>query len=262
MRIQVVTSSVIKRESLAAQYISTIQHELSREGVNFAESKNVDLIHVMGELDFSMLQCIKTANSKLIPILYSPLASMVPWRHSPLQHSLKRRNLTFHAMGRHEKQYIQQRFQTHKVYLVKNPIITNDEASNDLYRQLLDLYIKVTTAHDQQIRSQIKQQVDKFDSTDSPIHKLCSEFLYAQYLFNRDGLTPTFVQQLTNEMLTSDYDEDRMGEILQQLKIHPFVASLEQAMLQETSLTEGFIPIPAINDRRAQKIVEMITQKY
>uniref|UniRef100_A0AB33JHL9 Uncharacterized protein n=1 Tax=Prevotella sp. GTC17260 TaxID=3236796 RepID=A0AB33JHL9_9BACT len=261
MRIQVVTSSAIKKETLSAQYISTMQHELTLEGTNFEDNKSVDLIHIMGKLDLALLRLIKTANSKKIPILYSPLASIVSWQHSPLQYALKKCHLTFHATGKHEKQYIQQHFQPHEVYLVKNPIVTNDGASSDLYKQLLELYTKVTSEHDQQIRRQIKQQVDQFESTDHQLQTLCNEFLYAQYLFHRDSLNPAFAQQLADKMQTADYNEDLMGEILQKLEIYSFVASLEQAMLQTTTLTEGFIPIPAIDNRTARKIAEMITHK-
>ena len=59
-------------------------------------------------------------------------------------------------------------------------------------------------------------------------------------------------------MMTTDYNEDEMNDILQQLKMDKWIARLEQILSETDGLTEGFMPSPPLNDSTTKRIKNFI----
>ena len=66
------------------------------------------------------------------------------------------------------------------------------------------------------------------------------------------------LEDFSTLLIRSDYDEDKMAEILERLKIYDFMESLEKVMEEKTQLTEGFMPVMAIDNSLTKKIKKTI----
>ena len=62
-------------------------------------------------------------------------------------------------------------------------------------------------------------------------------------------------------MTSNNYNEDDMETLLKRLKLHDFIASLEKVIEEEASLTEGFEPVPALDNRLTKKIRKVIIKE-
>ena len=57
----------------------------------------------------------------------------------------------------------------------------------------------------------------------------------------------------------SEYDEDKMKEVIEELKLTSFITELEGVLKEHFSLLEGFMPIPFDSGKIAKEIEERIT---
>ena len=117
--------------------------------------------------------------------------------------------------------------------------------------------------HDQFIKEKINQKVSKLITSDVDINgnmkKLCSMFLYIEYLYRRHNIPFSILQELSTIMFEAEYTEDKFAEYLETLKITNFVASLESVLFSRSLLTEGFMPIAFKEGKLADKIENLIT---
>ena len=79
-----------------------------------------------------------------------------------------------------------------------------------------------------------------------------------RYRYHRRQIAQKELEDFSTLLIRSDYDEDKMAEILERLKIYDFMESLEKVMEEKTQLTEGFMPIMAIDNSLTKKIKKTI----
>ena len=83
--------------------------------------------------------------------------------------------------------------------------------------------------------------------------------MYAEYLYKRGNIPQNILNDLAKTMMEADYDEDHMEELLNSLGLEEFAGRLEQIMLDQSILSEGFMPVSIVNDKTTDKIKEIIT---
>ena len=86
------------------------------------------------------------------------------------------------------------------------------------------------------------------------MHAVLKGFLYLHYKYGRRQILQQDMDAQSQLMLTADYDEDKLGTILKELKLYRFVSGLETVMEKKSQLTEGFMPIPTTNGRLTKHI--------
>ena len=69
--------------------------------------------------------------------------------------------------------------------------------------------------------------------------------LYVHYQHHRGHITQECLDQLSNSMIASNYDEALMAFRLDTLQMTDFFAQLETLLQERSNLTEGFMPIGA-----------------
>ena len=79
-----------------------------------------------------------------------------------------------------------------------------------------------------------------------------------RYRYHRRQIAQQELDDFCTLLINSDYDEDKMAEILDRLKIYDFMESLEKVMEEKTQLSEGFMPITAIDNNLTKKIKKTI----
>lgn len=67
-----------------------------------------------------------------------------------------------------------------------------------------------------------------------------------------------YLDDLHTLLYADDYDEDAINEELAKLKLSDYAASVFQAMTDKTGLTDGFMPLPAKNNRKSKEILKYV----
>lgn len=247
---------ILKQDDQLQEGFMNVLHK-AFEACNIEEAKgeDYDLIHVIGIPTKEMTRMIRQTKKKLIPIIYSPLAEIVPWNKARVEPSLAK-NLVFLTTGKTEYTYIQEKYPQAHVHLIKNPLITTATTQTLFNNELVQLYHMVIAQHDEHIREAIEKRIDKLKNKieDKTIHNVLKGFLYLNYKYKRRQILQKDIDEQSLLMQSSDYDEDKMSDLLVECKLFAFVSSLESVMEEKSSLTEGFMPIPAKDNHLTKKI--------
>lgn len=235
-------------------FVELLQQQLEEAGHTVVyEGSDVDLIHILGAPTYRAKKIMGGARSRLIPVVWSPMRTVNKWM---LHHAT-----AVHVWGRHEQEHLQKLAKNTTVFLIKNPIVTNDITKRGLLAGIIQLYDNILKKHDTQIRSNIEERITKMGETEEVLHQVLFEFLYIRYLFQRHAIPVDALRNLRNIMTSNNYNEDDMETLLKRLKLHDFIASLEKVIEEETSLTEGFEPVPALDNRLTKKIRKVIIKE-
>lgn len=272
MRIQLFISEKVKSVDINQQLVSTLLRLLESADGNIITDENPDIVHFFGCWDLRLANAAKNIKRRLIPYVYSPLGGLQPWmvdshklnKHTQLiafQRKLTHDASVIHVGGEMELKYIAlNKSNQDNIRIIENPAVTNNINEEQMLRQMLVLYEETIKKHDQQIRANISSTVSSISETDETINSLLREILYARYQLHQGGLPLKTLESLSNHLIGSDIDEDHFDELLAQMKIDKFFARLEYVMQEESTLTEGFMPIPMREDRVADKIKSAITR--
>ena len=220
-----------------AAFIEVLQKAWEANQTTLADDQKYDLLHILGRPSHEVVEKIRCAKKKRIPILYSPLSEIAPWSEKPINHSLAKQ-LFIHTTGKAEYDYIKKRYSDANVILMKNPAVTVDTTQTLFNSELQQLY-----------QQKLKTPID-----DEIMHAVLKGFLYLHYKYGRRQILQQDMDVQSQLMLTADYDEDKLGTILKELKLYRFVSGLETVMEKKSQLTEGFMPIPATNGRLTKHI--------
>ncbi len=90
------------------------------------------------------------------------------------------------------------------------------------------------------------------------LRQLAMKLMAAQKYVQHKQFSMRHLMELYKEMLFGDYDEDRLVAILKGLRLKTFTARILQLLKDYFSLSEGFLPFEAINDKDTQMIRNMI----
>ncbi len=122
------------------------------------------------------------------------------------------------------------------------------------------LYDEVIIKHEEAVKDNIAKRIEKLknDVQDDVLKDVLKSCLYMRYRYHRRQIAQKELEDFSTLLIRSDYDEDKMAEILERLKIDEFMESLEKVMEEKTQLTEGFMPIMAIDNSLTKKIKKTI----
>ena len=84
------------------------------------------------------------------------------------------------------------------------------------------------------------------------------QLFYIRHQLHQGAIPHDSIADLCQTMMTTDYNEDEMNDILQQLKMDKWMSRLEQILSETDGLTEGFMPSPPLNDGTTKKIKKFI----
>lgn len=88
--------------------------------------------------------------------------------------------------------------------------------------------------------------------------RLLSTFRYLRKLTATGQLAIKHLIELDRELRQHDYSETALAEVLRERNLYKPTARLMQLMQELTGLTEGFMPIPPLNDRTTRQIRRQI----
>lgn len=205
-----------------------------------------DLIHVYGLGDHTTHRMLERAAELRIPAIITPLCSLQPW-NTKNAHSWKKllTGSTIVASSQIEYENLQAVSAQWRVQLIENPVVTTAISTDDYRSRMLSLYEEAVSRHDQEVRQQIQSKVDALGESDAAICSILQQVLYVHYQHHRGHITQECLDQLSNSMIASNYDEALMAFRLDTLQMTDFFAQLETLLQERSNLTEGFMPIEA-----------------
>lgn len=273
MNIQLYIPHKVNKCPLYQQYIQCLQEGLSTHNDITLTNHYPTLIHVFGAWNQQTYHCIAQAHRLRIPTVYSPLGELAPWWFNKTEIQINKvkiylqKNTTHKAnkivvWGEQEKQCILQKRWNQHIEIIKNPIVTNSISAEECTKQLVDVYQQTIKEHNLLIHQQISNKLSKLNSKNNTNElSFCHQLLYLRYQYHRRNISTQQLNQMATALKTIDYDEDKLENIIIQLKEKKFAARIIQILSEQYQLTEGFMPFAPVNDKQTKKIKNVINNK-
>lgn len=264
MRLQIIATRKPAPADINYSLCQLLREKLAEnKGVTLTD-KAPDIAHVFGDWDNKTASLVKSFHNCRIPIIYTSLkglqavsakenaSSMISIKRN--RSEIANRISVFHVCGEKERQAVERKHRKTATKLIYNPSITAMATPQDTISKTLALYEETVASHDQHIRQTIAERVKKTNVKETNICEICCQILYIQYLMLRGGITQELLDALSSTMMREQYDEDIMAETLKRLDMTGFTASLLPVLGKRAALTEGFMPIAAVNNKLTDSI--------
>ena len=258
MRIRIEYSNISGNTAQMA-FLNSLKKAIEDNDMVITDNNDYDVLHAVGTPTQTIISKMRNARRRLIPVVYSPLATISPWNSSCYEKFILK-NGFIHAVGENEQKFLQEKYKGTNVVLIKNPGVTHDISQALFSANFKQLYDEVIIKHEEAIKDNIAKRIEKLkdDIQDNVLKDMLKSCLYMRYRYHRRQIAQQELDDFCTLLINSDYDEDKMAEILDRLKIYDFMESLEKVMEEKTQLSEGFMPITAIDNNLTKKIKKTI----
>ena len=250
MRIQLYASDKTRNDEISGQLISALERLYQGHSDVLLTDENPDIVHVFGAWEHETAKFASFLYRKTIPYVYSPLGGLLPWkvkRSSMEDHQLvlftAQKKMTVqasmvHVCGKLEKQSLEESKWNKAIIFIKNPVITNDITEEQMAEEMLKTYGEIIASYHFKVHEEIQNKVNDLEEEDEMQESL---------------------DELSHIMTAAEYDEDAMEALLQKHRLDLFAARLEQVLLDNSTLTEGFTTLPPRQDKVTDLIKNSIT---
>lgn len=266
MRVRFYVSINDSCEVTAKAFVDGLQKVLCQIGTVEIADNFVDVIHVFGAWNKGLSQVIDKSRQQRIPIVYSPLGGLSPWNFKRydakqnVQLRILQKKATLQAdliqtFGPQEQLSINRRLWGKDNFVtIKNPLTTHSisfmEVSNIFYNE----YTKLIEKQDLNIKEEIKKTISSCNSQDTAINQLTEHLLYLEYWNHRETLPNAELNRFANSLNTLEYDENMFPDFLKEQNLLTFFRRIEQILMDMGKLTEGFMPITALDDQTTERM--------
>lgn len=259
MRIRMFLGADLDNNKIPERTIETLCAEFAKDQNIEITDDNPDVIHFFGAWTPSAQNVAKDAHMKYIATVHTPLGSLSPWQpRSSANVKLTSRCTAIVASGQMELELIDDGT-SRKLTNILNPVVTNTTTPEKMASEYKDVYIKYIRVNDDKLWEDIVRKVGMIRESDEMILNICKNLLYAQCLATRRNIPHTFINNLSNLLTNSNYDEDRLGEVLKLINLYHFTQRLEYILREKSGLTEGFMPLPMKDDKATHQMLTLIT---
>ena len=270
MRIELFIPEAAAQAAYCHQYVAMLRSGLQDQFKADIDVPHPDIIHVFGAWNMAAAIKIKQARKQLIPVVYSPMGMLSPWvkkencivksaQLAVFQHHMLCHATSVVAWGQQEIDAIRHMEKSVRIHQVANPVISNATTAAQMVANMVQVYEQSISAHDTNIRQQIEAKLDKRQINDAAMRSIMFELCYMRYLFHRRNIPQARLQSYAQLLIATDVDEEKLEALLYETHLHKFMESLEAVMEAHTNLTEGFMPIPAEQNKLSKQIEQTIT---
>lgn len=264
MRVRIIEVGTTKGEPVNRIFASLLSkaHESDAGKSLRLTTEAADVVHVLGPWTQQTCHAIVRQRLLDIPVVYTCTDGLqsIASLHGPTRTMKKivKAASAIHVGGLTEQQRLSQWFPTTPTTLILNPLLTASTTEPEALSACTKLYERIVKSNQEYVKEQIQKRVDGLKQTDESIAAICHTMLYAQHFHTRGFLPKPLLQDLTHILITRDYDESQLAVHLGSLQISTFAARLMHILRQTTQLTEGFMPIPELDDKEAQAALSHI----
>lgn len=223
-----------------------------------------DVVHIFGPWCSKTEHTIREWYKLKVPVIFTSTDGLLSLLHSQtLRFSPVRKIVAMSAgicvSGPKEMQILQSQYGATRIQTIANPQVTSTITEKQFANKICETYQRLIEDFDHCIRESIQKQVNKLKEKDSTIIDICSLLLYAQYQVHRKDLRNQVIGELVQTLMTKQYNEDKVCEDLKKLGIYQFAQRMMSVAEQYAALTEGFMPVPSLDDDKTSQIVDILS---
>jgi len=244
--------------------IHTLTHDMlaseleGTDGITITDV-NPDVVHFIGAWNANAVKAATDAMKKYISIVHTPLGFLSPWYKPASAHvRLSSKATALIASGNMEFELLGGKEKTN-LHLISNAVTTATTTPQDMASHYRQIYKDAIEKNEAQLWTEVARKIELLSEKDEAIIEICKNLLYAQYLYQRQSIPLMFLKRLSALMTRSNYDEDRMEEMLRLINLHTFTQHIEYVMMEKAELTEGFMPVMMKKDKTSEKMTSFVT---
>lgn len=259
MRIRLFLGADPDKNNIPERTLNLIKGELEKDSSIVLTDENPDVIHIIGAWTTAAVGIAKDALAKYIAIVHTPVCSLSPWfKPSSAQVKLTSRCTTVVASGQMENELLDNENRKN-ITMILNAVVTATTNAENMTNSYKEVYRQAIKSTDDTLWNDVEHKVSLVKEDNAVILNISKNLLYAQYLYQRKNFPQIFLNSLSELLTKSDYDEDRLGEVLKLIRLYTFTQHLEYVMQESSQLTEGFMPVPMKKDKVADEMLTLIT---
>lgn len=266
MRVQLIIPDKAKHECVNYSMACSLE-KFFRESEDVALTDTIpDIVHVFGFWNSHCSRFVSGEHSKKIPVVFTAIEGLPALMDGRMPLLLKldikaivAHSAVVHVCGPHEERLLNGICPDCRLRRIANSDVTSLSTFTSQGEEMRSLYKEIIELHDNAVRAEIKETLDKENVKDDNIKRLCSKFMYVKYWFRRGGMPQSLIDDAASDLLASQYDESAMSDLLRRMGIIDFVSRLMFVMRAKSGLTEGFMPVPELEDKKAQEILNKTT---
>lgn len=230
-----------------------------------------DVAHIFGLWTTKSAKVAHSLQSRGIAVVFTSINGMArllnnygePTSDITLKNVVRRlaKHAIIHCSGNSEENVIGSIARKSSTTLIANALITSTTNTELMCQDFHDLYAEIYKRQEQEASKDIESEISqKVKTEDKAIRDICSRLLYLKYLYRKKSIRQEVLDDVSTLMTRSNYDEALMRNILDDLHLSSFASSCMCLLEKCSSLTEGFMPIKATEDKTALRMQEMIIQ--
>ena len=213
------------------------------------------IVHLFGKPDTVAVHTLRQAHRLHIPIIISPFGIT-----NPPAKKLLGMAAAVHTISPTELSSLRE---GSGVGLIPTPLVTSTITTHEMADQIRQLYTETYAASNDRLTRQMQAKChDAASRLFNPPHPACEEITFhvvkSKLLIARRALTQDFLHQFAQLLVNQPYNEEHLGTLLRTMKLHKHMGRLLQIMSETSQLTEGFMPMPPIDDRITRQIRKTI----
>ena len=256
MRIKYVIPSKPSPSYINIEMWQMLVHELTVCDQVDIVDMSPDIVHIFGIWNMHNVRLVEQYRSKDIPVVFTSINGVLSivnrdgrQVNSPniiyAVRRIVRSGAVVHACGQLEQTFL-------------SGFAKSSGSVDDMVALFRSLYGSAIQSNDTAVRNRISRQIAKYNIQDKSIHDICTRLMYIRQRFKMLNIPQSVLDETSQAMIDSDYDEKSMRRALDEMHLSKF-ASYTMALLESnSSLTEGFMPIDSLDGKVVSDMQKLI----
>lgn len=249
-------------------YVSLIKKHVSSDIEILSDDSSLsdcDLLHIIACWDKKASKIANKAKTMGIPYVVTPLGGISRWnmrkpyiqrlfQRAFYQMSIIKNAKAVIAMTSMEMNYLLALRWNTQVYHISNCIFTKTISADKMTKEICDLYNNVYKEFEDANVERIKAQT-KIEGNE---HDIIAQIMLIHSRMPHKNIPAGYIDDLQTMLHDTEYSDDIIENKLQELKLIHFSRQLFHVMSETTNLTEGFMPLAPLKDRKTRTIKKYI----
>lgn len=269
MRIKYVIPSKPSPSYINIEMWQMLVHELTVCDQVDIVDMSPDIVHIFGIWNMHNVRLVEQYRSKDIPVVFTSINGVLSivnrdgrQVNSPniiyAVRRIVRSGAVVHACGQLEQTFLSGFAKSSGIHVITNAAFTSTVSVDDMVALFRSLYGSAIQSNDTAVRNRISRQIAKYNIQDKSIYDICTRLMYIRQRFKMLNIPQSVLDETSQVMIGSDYDEKSMRRALDEMHLSKF-ASYTMALLESnSSLTEGFMPIDSLDGKVVSDMQKLI----
>lgn len=260
MKVCIHISKCLQQIDIHRDLISILANELPQDIEVVSKLENTDVLLIFGAWQIKDSRLARKALKMGIPYLIIPLGHISKWN---IEHYLLKRILQTKiyqntmikkasavlTLAKMENTYLKKLKWNTQIFEIPNSLFTRLTTNKDMSEQVYAICRQTLYSY----QSKVEEETHKITDDSIIFH-----ILLIKKRMSHQNIPLSMFQQLHHLLHDTEYNDDELEEKIRKLKLTGFAASLFAVLIQQTGLTEGFIPFPQKRDKLSKTIKKYI----